>query len=175
MTNTENNNIYIPIGEDCFSTIYLRDNNMRHFSTIFDWIVLTPSTILNLFKTDFKDLLLKQNLRFIKNSTRRFKSAKLEVMDTKHNIFIPHFFNDIDNDYNNIYEKFNKRINRLNNILLENDNVFFVYKPTRESEIISFPTDIHNKFGKNKMLSIEKELKNVIKQKYDCDVIFIYL
>ena len=46
--------IYIPIGEDCNSARWLEKNNLREFSTIFDWIIISPDNILKLYENDFK-------------------------------------------------------------------------------------------------------------------------
>lgn len=173
--NYNKESIFIPIGEDCFSTIFLRDHGLRKFSTIFDWVVLSPISILNLFKNDFKDFLLKKNLKVIKKSDRIFKHAELEVMETKYNIFIPHHFNNLDTNYKEVYDKFIKRIERLNNILLNNKEINFMYKEINKHELIHFSNDLHSDFGKNNMQLIEKELKELIKNKYNCNVNFIYL
>lgn len=53
---------YIPICEDCYSTTYLYKKTLRKFATIFDWVVLSPSTVVKLFENNFKDFLLKENL-----------------------------------------------------------------------------------------------------------------
>ena len=80
--------IKIPIAEDCYSTFYLRDNGFRFESYYFDWLVLSPETVLNLFKTDFNDFFVKENLRVVgKGGGMTFKTADIYVQDIKHDIF----------------------------------------------------------------------------------------
>ena len=85
--------IYIPIGEDCFSTKYLNKHGLRTFATIFDWVIICPEDILRLFKNDFQDFLLKENLQFLRKSRVSFRHKDIEVMETNYNILIPHHFN----------------------------------------------------------------------------------
>ena len=164
---------YIPIGEDCYSTIYLKSKKLRKFSTIFDWVVISPKSILELFKNDFKDFLLKDNLVVLRQSKRHFKHVELEIMETKYNVFIPHHFNNIDNDYNMIYDKFQKRIQRLNNLLINEKEVTFVFKPTTDFKDF---TEIERKyFGKENMKKLESEMKKFFLKKYNIKVNFLYV
>lgn len=167
--------IYIPIGEDCYSTMHLQKEKLRKFATIFDWIVIRPITILHLFKNDFKNFFLKDNLKIVKNSTRKFKHVDLEVMDTYYNILIPHHINNLDKDYDNICNKFHERIKRLDQMLFERDTIYFVYKPTKSYEIKYFPPEMHSDFGVTNMKKHEQELKDVIMKKYNTNIEFIYI
>ena len=171
-----NNMNYIPIGEDCYSTIYLKTRKLRKFSTIFDWVVISPKSILELFKNNFKDFLLKDNLKVVRESTRNFKHVNLEIMETKYNVFIPHHFNNIENDYNMIYDKFQKRIKRLNNLFINKKQVTFVFKPTVFKPTNTTFTEIEKKyFGKNNMKKLEGEMKKFFLKKYNIKVHFLYI
>jgi hypothetical protein len=167
---------YIPIGEDCYSTIYLKSKKLRKFSTIFDWVVISPKSILELFKNNFKDFLLKNNLKVLRQSKRNFKHVALEIMETKYNVFIPHHFNNIENDYNMIYDKFQKRIKRLNNLFINKKQVTFVFKPTVFKPTNTTFTEIEKKyFGKNNMKKLEGEMKKFFLKKYNIKVHFLYI
>ena len=168
-----NEMIYIPIGEDCYSTFYLQKKKLRKFSTIFDWIIISPINIFALFKNDFKDFLLKDNLKVLKKSKKKFKHADLEIMETKYNLKMPHHFNNIENDYNMIYDKFQKRIKHLNNLLINEKEITFVYKQTIET--MDFTEIEKKKFGKENMKKIEGEMKNFFFEKYNIQVIFLYI
>ena len=169
--------ICIPIGEDCYSAKYLIKENKRSFSTIFDWIVIPPESIFKLFENDFKDFLIYDNLKIICNSKRKFKHAEIEIFDLCYNILIPHHFNNLEEDYLIIYNKFNDRINKLKKILIDNDNIFFYYKEIIENSVLFRNIDpkLKYKFGKNNMKIYEKKLQNIIKINYNCDISFIYL
>ena len=167
---------YIPIGEDCYSTIYLKSRKLRKFSTIFDWVVISPKSILELFKNNFKNFLLKDNLKIVRKSKRNFKHVNLEIMETKYNVFIPHHFNNIENDYNMIYNKFQKRIKRLNNLFINEKEVTFVFKPTVIKPTNTTFTEIEKKyFGKKNMKKLEGEMKNFFLKKYNIKVHFLYI
>ena len=137
--------MYIPIGEDCNSARWLQNKNLRKFSTICDWIIISPNNILKLYENDFKHFCEKKNLIEIRKSNRRFKHAEIEVLDTYYNALIPHYFNNIDEDYDKIKKMFDKRILRFKEYLKKNIPITFVYTPTTQQNTI--PIDL--KFGKN--------------------------
>ena len=92
--------IRIPIAEDCYSTFYLRDEGLRFESYFFDWLVISPETVLDLFKRDFKDFFIKENMKKVSDGEDlKFKKADIQVQDTTNDIFYLHHFNDIDKDF----------------------------------------------------------------------------
>ena len=172
--------IYIPIGEDCFSTKYLNKHGLRTFATIFDWVIICPEDILRLFKNDFQDFLLKENLQFLRKSRVRFRHKDIDVMETNYNILIPHHFNSIEKDYQHVHDKFMYRIEKLKNILNTEDEIIFVYRQIKETKkaknfIYSYTGEQKKKFGKKNMMNIEKELVNYIWNKYNTKLKIQYI
>lgn len=94
-------------------------------------------------------------------------------METKYNVLIPHHFNNIDNDYDTIYQKFIERINRLDKVLYKSKVITFVYKPTIQTK--DFSEEEKKKFGVNMMKKNENRLKQIIRKKYKTKVLFMYL
>ena len=45
----------------------------------------------------------------IRKSNRKFKHADIEVLDTYYNALIPHYFNNINEDYDRIKKMFDKK------------------------------------------------------------------
>lgn len=123
--------IYIPLCEDCFSTLYLVNNDLRKFATIFDWIVIPPYDVLKLFENNFEDFFKLENLKQFDHKRDIIADqpkADKYIFDKKYHISFPHHVNDLDKDYNIVYEKFKKRIDRLEKYFLKNEEITFVYK-----------------------------------------------
>lgn len=152
--------IPIPIAEDCYSTFYLRDKNLRFESYYFDWIIISPETVLNLFHNDFKNFFNKENLKKVKDGDgTKFKNAKTYVQDIYHDIIYVHHFNDIENDYYPLKEKFERKINRMNNHFKNNKQIEFYYKPTKYDHWKSIT---NKKWGVDEMQCIFPILKTFL-------------
>lgn len=169
--------IKIPIAEDCYSTFYLRDNGFRFESYYFDWLVLSPETVLNLFKTDFNDFFVKENLRVVgKGGGMTFKTADIYVQDIKHDIFYLHHFNNIDKDFLDLKEKFERKIDRMNQHFKNNEQIEFYFKQTK---YVKWIDKSKTNWGVDVMNKVYPELKKIILEKYsyqnDTDIKLIIL
>jgi hypothetical protein len=161
--------IYIPFSDDCHSTLLLQKKRLRKFSTIFDWIIISPKNVYHIFLNDFSDFLLKDNLLFLKHSTKQFKHANIEVMETKYFALIPHHFNSIDDDFDSIYSKFNERIHKLKSFFSQKHPLVFVFKsldsrnipdlqhfPPIEQQEFQSTQKAHHYFSKIKSILIQQ-------------------
>lgn len=168
--------IYIPICEDCFSTIYLINNGLRKFATIFDWIVIPPYDVLKLFENNFEDFFKFENLKQFNHKRDIIgdqPKAEKYVFDKKYHISFPHHVNDLNIDYVNVYEKFRKRIDRLEEYFKKNEEITFVYKTcvgTQEHKLnlhysIHF-SKLYPKYGLKYMNEIYPKLINLLCKRY---------
>lgn len=152
----------IPIAEDCYSTRAL--GNMRFSSTPFDWIVVSPRTVLNLFRSDFDGFL--HDVVFHRHNTRRhfIKNAwdgsetmqgTVEFWDKKHKILVPHHMSCM-SQLPNLRAKMQARIDRMYADMEIADAIEFWYKPTSDKELMALPD--RSDFGEKAMRQVEYEL-----------------
>ena len=134
--------IIVPIGVDCGLSNLLKKYNLRQFSLPFDWIV-SYGGISKIIQNDFKNFLEYTNTN---------KINKIYNLCFYHNIFPED------------YEKMNRRINRLSNLLnnTENDIIFFRKGHAFHHHDECFKHDLQLS---NDILDAE-ELNNIIKNKY---------
>ena len=157
--------IRIPIAEDCYSTFYLRDEGLRFESYFFDWLVISPETVLDLFKRDFKDFFIKENMKKVSDGEDlKFKKADIQVQDTTNDIFYLHHFNNIDTDFLPLKEKFERKIERMNKHFISKRVIEFYYKPTKYKH---WKVLTNKKWGEDEMDRIFPLLKDFLVKKYD--------
>jgi hypothetical protein len=176
-------NIYIPISFDCSCCSILKNLNLRKESYPFDWNIITYEGIYNLIKNDFIDLFNPDYLVYgnksyfhkYNNDENNFKYL-IPVFNTKYNILFVHDFienNDNDNDNNIIFEKYNRRIKRFINNLL-NDKIILVYENTSNEYMNNiykywteyFEKDIFFNLCNNFNNYNINDIKNLIEKKY---------
>ena len=123
--------IHIPIGEDCNSAFYLDKKGLRKEAYTFDWVISSPLAIRDLFKSDFAEYMLKENMKFIRKKKRKpkknFKQATIEVIDARYDIVYPHHFDNIDKDYQHVYDTFQRRLERMRRHFINKEPVIFYY------------------------------------------------
>lgn len=125
------NKIIIPFGNDCCLAHQLAIHNYREFAFPFDWIKSDLKNIINCIQDNFTDFL---ELKFLqkKNYSDNFPllnkeeilnttpTNTLRVINTKYNFHFVHEFQcDILSEYPIILEKYNRRIERFNNIMMD--------------------------------------------------------
>lgn len=157
--------IRIPIAEDCYSTFYLKDNKLRSESYFFDWLILSPKTSVSLILNDFNNFFNKDNLIVIGDSEEdiKFKKADLYVQDIVNDIFYLHHFNNLDKDFLPLKEKFERKINRMNQHFINNRTIEFYFKPTRYKH---WKIKSKQKWGLDEMLIEFPKLKTHLLEKY---------
>jgi len=158
------NTIRLPLSEDCYSTSHLDSSNLRSEAYYFDWLIINTSTCLTLFKNDFKDYLIKENLRCIGKNKIKFKHTDIMVKDIKNNIFYLHHFNNIDLDFDKVKSMFDRRIERLNNHFKENKKVELYFKELslKNKKIV----ELDSSWGINSIINGSSKIKNLLLNKY---------
>jgi len=123
--------IIIPFGNDCCLAHQLTIHNYRKFALPFDWIKSDLKNIINCIRDNFTDF-LELNLLQKKNYSDNFpllneeenlnttNTNTLRVVNTKYNFHFVHEFQyDIQIEYQTILEKYNRRIERFNNLMMD--------------------------------------------------------
>lgn len=156
--------IRIPIAEDCNSTFYLKDNNLRFESYYFDWLVLSPKIACELIKKDFDNFFVKDNLKVIGLSEdNQFKKAEIYVQDVVNDIFYLHHFNNLELDYEPLKKKFERKIDRMVKHFKDNRSIEFYFKPTKYAH---WKKMSKQKWGVSEMESEFLDLKKFLLEKY---------
>jgi predicted nucleic acid-binding protein len=156
--------INVPIAEDCYSTFFLDNKKLRFESYFFDWLLISPQTVLNLFENNFEDYFVKENLVEIsKGGWHEFKRAEIYVMDTKNDIYYFHHFNNIDKDFPELKVKFDRKLDRLDKHLKQNKKINFYYKSTNYERWIKKSKKL---WGEDIMNDTFPKLKNLILNRY---------
>lgn len=124
------------LGGNCSCAANLKALKKRLYSLPFDWTyILSTKPIVYLaegFKDNFKNFLLKENLEILSYSEndKRFHKDKVGYFDKYTNYyFVNHFLKDIDkypSEYNKVYSKMRKRINRLTTLIKKANRILFV-------------------------------------------------
>lgn len=146
--------IVIPLGADCSCTSHLKHFKLRHFSYPFDWLFkISFENRITLIKNHFQDFLVKKNLRFFdKNPNAIFQDNENDYYeDTKYGTqFLHDFIHDLEfnQSFQNVQEKYNRRIERFYTNIKQAENVLFVWysKNTHLPNNIIF--DAHKSIGK---------------------------
>lgn len=121
--NKDSETVYISLGNYCLTSMLLKENNLKYESYPFDWMVSCIENITDIFSTDFKELLNKENLSSNNNSTKNKYYCdisnkyflNLENDHPHHNLFD-------ENDYNYLV----RCIDRLKNVFNNYKKVIFV-------------------------------------------------
>lgn len=145
------------LGSACFSSELLTRSQLRIFSSPFDWVAGGSFQERgNLICNDFKDFLGLDNLE--KTGEREYPENCYIYLNKKTNIYFHHDFpkeEAINNSYPKVQEKYDRRINRLKEKLVNSKRILIVYMELEKelinanSEIISLTENINNKFGNN--------------------------
>jgi hypothetical protein len=173
------NNIYIPIGFDCSVSGYLRNFNLRNVSYPFDWNITRYDGIYDLINDNFLDLFNNEYLVYGNksyfnkyNNDETMYKILIPVFNIKYNILFVHDF--IENtDVNIIFEKYNRRIERLINNF-SNDSIVLVYENASNEYMKNIYQYWEEYFDNKNIFSNLKnnykninDIKNLIEEKYN--------
>lgn len=165
--------IVFSIGEDCACTSYLRRCNLQHNSYPFDWLTNAPfENRISLIHDNFSNFI---NLEYLKPLVKKAHNENEKKYDLYENILNGlHFYHDfpanvdLKDSYQKVYEKYQRRIERLYNEIENSEKILFVWlshsKLHSNEEIIEAYKKLCERF-KNKeiyLLVIENSLKNNI-------------
>lgn len=147
----------VSVGEDCACTSYLRNHNLQILSYPFDWLTkATFPTRLELILNDFENFLNLEDLEFLPKRPEMFNDKYCDYYEnTRNGFYYFHEFPkgiDPKDSIEEIKAKYDRRIKRLNEKIMESEKVLFVWlshlQSTDDDLIISFHNQIVKKFGK---------------------------
>lgn len=136
---------FVSLGADCGTARCLREIKYKDFTYPFDWSITKIACLIELFENNFKDIITKDIIRVGNDA---FSNAN-KTMYFPHDLTFDEMQNE--NNYNDTVEKYNRRSDRLINILSTNKKIMFVRKCL---------DDTHDDIIK---------LRNIIKDKYKND------
>ncbi len=158
--------IIIPLGNDCSISHFLRAKNLRKFALPFDWNVTPISSAIELIRNGFYGFLEEENLTESKPTGRllfdeRENGLKISndiitpVLCKKYKMLFPHDFSKKGLlELKDVKSKYQKRIDRLYNILQSDKPVIFIAANNKinkwqKSQYESHEIDIDNSMYKN--------------------------
>ena len=158
--------LIVSIGEDCACTSYLRRFNLQKYSYPFDWLSNASfETRISLLVNDFEGFLNPENIEFLDIENHTDCDSYMDIKSKFH------FYHDfkkgktLEENYNIVKDKYNRRINRLYSQIDNSKNILFVWwskdKIQDVEEIKNAYFSLKNKFNtKNiSLLCIENSSK----------------
>ncbi len=133
--------VYIPIGADCTAARYLREQELRSFALPFDWIVIPPTSAITLIHNNFEGYFNRWQLKFLRRTPRVLideTDSELKFLDElitpvvckRFHILYPHDFSKRGRwDYRKVKAKYQKRIQRLRDLLHSDTPKTLIYHP----------------------------------------------
>lgn len=131
--------MYIPIGNDCSVSHYLRSRGLRYEAFPFDWNVTPIISALSLIENNFEGFMDFGNLQFLPPANRLlFDENGVDVKITndvitpvvcrRYGILFPHDFSAAGpDDYENVKSKYARRIKRLMAAMDGRQNIDFIF------------------------------------------------
>lgn len=141
------NHICISVGNSCISASIIRDLNLNNETYPLNWIITPSESLLNLFRNDFNNFFEKENLSIGGPGAPNF----IGVFDNLYNIHSRHDFKesiDFFSQYNDIRDKYLRRIKRLYKLMNSADKkIYFLrFFDLTKDQAIEFTTIISKKF-----------------------------
>ncbi len=138
--NVNEYDLIISLGEACFVATYLRDSQLRAFSSPFDWLMGgNLQTRLNFLTNNFKDFMNIEDFIYLTKHTDN-NYTKLGVIDfdtvnevcfNKNNqlIFLHDFVREksFEEQFSEVLEKYQRRIKRLLEAIQNSKKILFIY------------------------------------------------
>lgn len=131
----------ISLGKSCSSALHLREFKLSHEAFPFDWLVTPFDSLFNLLVYDFKDFFSKNNLE-----QRGTKPSSIPIYETKYGTLHLHDFmigRSIDEQYDQIKEKYKRRIDRLRIVLNSDQFVYFIRTDISQQQAYKLVTQIN--------------------------------
>jgi len=158
--------VFISLGECCRLASYIRDSQLSEYAFPFDWMMSHDfEAIYQLFLHDFKDYLKIDNLKdlnFYDRTIGEFEDIKnfsyLRVLDLQYNIESRHDFpleNSIEQSYEEVMKKVNRRVKRLYRTLEREDIIIFLVRLTiTREQAVRFKNLMIQKFPHTKFILV---------------------
>jgi hypothetical protein len=111
-------NYIIPLGSQCFTSFYLKKNDLKKTSYPFDWIFSSPKIIIDVLNDNFS-IFLNKDYYVIKN---------IESTKNKHSLYLPdlYMFNHKNPYKDEDYLYYIRSVNRFYNILKKKEKKLFI-------------------------------------------------
>lgn len=154
----------ISLGYNCSNASSMAKNGFRSFSGPFDWCVIPYGALIHFLETDFYDFLEYDNLQLMSGEDKCFN-------DIKYKLTFPHEIKkSLQDDFSNIKDKYNRRIDKIRSILGE--NICFIRMIYHQEEVDKIIKD--NNYLKNIILryNSSNELVYLISKKLNIPVNF---
>ena len=128
----------IPLGVNCAAAHFLRRQNLRKHAYPFDWIVAPLNSVLSIFKSSFPDIFSEGELHYLPPENRILyddDEGNLKISETmitpviskKYQLLFPHDFPiDARQNLNTIKAKYQRRFERLKELLNSDKKVIFI-------------------------------------------------
>lgn len=124
----------ISIGENCFCAQMLKENNLRQFSSPFDWLTPGPEWSINNVINNLKIIINKFDNFFSKEDFHYLAKSTNNNVSYANSKNLLHFYydfiesKDFNDEYIRLKEKYDRRINRLIDLLSsKNNKILLVY------------------------------------------------
>lgn len=148
---------FIGIGGDCQVSHNLKRTQSTYEKHFFDWLVVPSASVINLIETDFKSILIENNLEPL------FRGDKLErVTDKQYNIWYMHDFKSLEkSDVENVQQKYRYLADKFMGVLASQEPICFVRR--------WHPLD-----GPENDASAEKLLKAIRKKSKKASLLYVH-
>ena len=126
---TNHNFITIPLGSNCQPADFMRAFKIRFFAAPFDWCITPFESLYKVIKGDFKNFLSKENLTpFFWGGDNPIPNG---ILDKDSGIFYNHdfpnyTFDSINQFYESVYTKHDRRIKRFYDQINAGKHVYFI-------------------------------------------------
>jgi hypothetical protein len=168
------NKIFLPLSEDCYSTTYCINNNLRSDSFPLDWVYASPVRAFNCLKSEFKDLYKADDLDVAgTNPQVKGIESKYCLFNKNYCLLMPHFIVDLDQDIVNMQSKMQHRANKLINYFKSKTPLEVVYKPlssiNKRNTFFKrcYSESQKQEFGLHNMNIVFPEIKDYLVNAYD--------
>lgn len=167
----------ISLGYYCATATAMAKNGLRSFSGPFDWYVSDLESVLDVINTDFIYFMQKENLKVKEDNP-------LVFTDTKYGFICSHDIqNNFEQEYHNIYIKYNRRAARFMEATKSPTCLFRIVKSNEEVEYINknaiYINDVIKKNNpNNEIVFLKMKSLNIINanfKQFDLDISGYYV
>lgn len=120
--------LYIPVGENCLATLFLKEKSLRKQGLPLDWITpVSLNTAIDLIESRFSGFLKEEDLEVV---PRERQKIMLVVKNKSHGLYFLHdFYKDkaFHESFPRVKEKYQTRISRLYDKINDADSILFFH------------------------------------------------
>lgn len=172
--------LIVPFGSYCVTSYNLRAENLQTQSLPFDWIYNANLPLcIDLLQNNFKNFLAKDKLTYLRQDGKNF------IFKNAYGVELIHDFKneDLEVDYEEVAERYQRRINRLYQKIAQSNSILFVNVDESENytepQIAAYAQKLSSLYPEKniKLLYIKniKELKKIEFKKQSSEFDIAYL